>query len=76
MNAADYNFTYENAENFQTFPTIAVVLQGRGEVSIINVDGIPKFNPMMLLHGEEKVEMYSPIEVDTTLVVEETIVDL
>ena len=31
---------------------------------------------MMLLHGEEKVETYSPIEVDTTVVITETIVDL
>ena len=30
----------------------------------------------MLLHGEEKVETYSPIEVDTTVVITETIVDL
>ena len=67
MNSADYNYTYENADEFQTFPTLAVVLAHRGELSMLSVEGMPKFNPMMLLHGEEKVEMYAPIEVDSTV---------
>jgi acyl dehydratase len=31
---------------------------------------------MLLLHGEEKVEMYAPIEVDTTVICQESIVDV
>jgi len=38
--------------------------------------GIPSFNPMMILHGEEKVEFVSPIEAGTTLLVYEKIIDL
>jgi hypothetical protein len=26
--------------------------------NISNIPGIPKFNPMMLLHGEENLEIY------------------
>lgn len=40
------------------------------------IPGIPQFNPMMLLHGEEKIELISPIENDTTLVVTEKVHDL
>jgi peroxisomal enoyl-CoA hydratase 2 len=55
---------------------LAVVLAHRADITKLSVPGVPKFNPMMLLHGEEKVENYSPIEVDTTVVITETIVDL
>jgi len=75
MNAADYDFTYENAENFQSFPTIAVIL-AHSSTAMLDIPGVPKFNPMMLLHGEEKVEVYSPIAVDSTVVVTETLFDL
>jgi len=51
-------------------------LAHRADITKLTVPGVPKFNPMMLLHGEEKVETYSPIEVDTTVVITETIVDL
>ena len=76
MNASHFNFTYENADEFQSFPTIAVVMGHRGDLADLKVPGVPDFNPLMILHGEEKVEMYSPIEQDTTVVVHETIVDL
>ena len=75
MNAADYNFTYENAEDFQSFPTIAVVMAHR-QPAMTSVPGMPSFNPMMLLHGEEKLEVYSPIQADTTLSVAESVYDL
>ena len=78
MNAADFNFTYENAEEFQSFPTLAVVMGHRGALSnaMATGIGIPSFNPMMILHGEEKVEIVSPIEAGTTVLVHEKIIDL
>ena len=71
-----YNFTYENAEDFKAFPTVAVVLAHRGDLAAMSIPGVPEFNPMMLLHGEEKVEVYAPIEVDTTVVCQESVIDL
>ena len=76
MNKKHYDLTYENAADFQAFPTLAVVLAHRGDIGELKPPGVPDFNPMMLLHGEEKLEIYSPIEVDTTVVCQETIVDL
>ena len=76
MKSEHYNFTYEHAGDFGAFPTMAVVVGHRADLATFEVPGMPKFNPMMLLHGEERVEMISPIECDTTLVVEETILDL
>ena len=59
MNDKHYKFTYENAKDFQAFPTNAATLchelvmrflQLYGEFT---VPGIPAFNTMMLVHGEE-----------------------
>ena len=46
------------------------------KTGMLDIPGVPKFNPMMLLHGEEKVEVYSPIQVDSTVVVSESVYDL
>ena len=55
-----YNFTYENAEEFQSFPTMGVVVSHRGAI-LGAIPGMPEFNPMMLLHGEESLEILKPI---------------
>jgi hypothetical protein len=76
LNAEHYNFSYENSEEFQAFPTIPVIIAHRSTAAFAAMPGIPEFNPMMLLHGEETVEIISPIEVDSTIIVKEYIHDL
>ena len=61
LNKGHYNFSYENAEEFQSFPTIPVVIAHKN-FDLIRGPGIPDFNPMMVLHGEEAIEMFKPIE--------------
>ena len=61
MNKEHYQFTYENDQDFRAFPTIPVVMSHRGPASegdFGNIPGLPEFNPMMLLHGDETLEMY------------------
>ena len=38
--------------------------------------GLPDFNPMMLLHGEEDVQFIKPLAKDKTYVVQESIADI
>lgn len=76
MNKSHYNFTYENGEEFQAFPTMGVVIAHRASLGDLSVPGMPTFNPMMLLHGEESLEVHKPIEPDMVLAVQETLVDL
>ena len=71
-----YNFTYENADEFQSFPTMAVVVAHKLSLGALRIAGVPKFNPMMLLHGEESCEMFKPIEPGMTVVMQETLLDL
>ena len=61
-NKEHFNFTYENAESFRAFPTIGVVIAHRGSIDNLAIPGMPAFNPMMLLHGEESIEIFKPIE--------------
>jgi len=48
---------------------MAVVIAHGNIMDKINNPGMPKFNPMSLLHGEESLEIFSPIQPDTTIVV-------
>ena len=52
----DLNFVYENAK-FKVYPTFAVIPAFEG---LVNVVGKLKVNPMMLLHGEQKIVLHQP----------------
>ena len=62
MNSEHFNFTYENADEFQSFPTMGVVVAHRLSLDALKIPGMPRFNPMMLLHGEESCEVFKAIE--------------
>ena len=58
----DFKYTYELHEDFTTFPTFSTVTMRTDIFSaLMNCPGIPKFNPMMLLHGEQKTEIFHPL---------------
>jgi 3-hydroxyacyl-CoA dehydrogenase/3a,7a,12a-trihydroxy-5b-cholest-24-enoyl-CoA hydratase/multifunctional beta-oxidation protein/peroxisomal enoyl-CoA hydratase 2 len=78
MNKGELRYTYENAENFGAFPTNSLVVCHRGPFAEgdFDVPGIPPFNPMMLLHGEEQQIIHNELKVDTKYIVQEKIVDL
>ena len=62
----DLRYTYEADADFQAYPTNALTLCHRG-LFTLEAKPIPgmKYNPMMLLHGEEKVTFYEPLISDT-----------
>jgi hypothetical protein len=76
MNKSHYNFTYENAEEFQSFPTMNLIIAHRMSLEDLSIPGVPAFNPMMLLHGEESLEVFKAIEAEGTLVCQDKLVDL
>lgn len=78
MNGKHYKFTYENAEEFQAFPTNALTVCHRGPFADgdFDIPGVPQFNPMMLLHGEEQVTFEKPLVPGEKYIVEESIADL
>lgn len=74
----DLRYTYENADSFQAFPTNSLVVCHRGPFADgdFDIPGVPAFNPMMLLHGEEQLTIHEPIKTDTKYVIQEKMVDL
>jgi acyl dehydratase len=56
----ELNYVYENSDNFQVFPTFAVIPPSAALSGILSVKGL-EFNPMMLLHGEQYTELLRPI---------------
>lgn len=60
---AELNFTYSLSDNFKVLPTYPVVLNlGLELFDRLNAcPGLPEFNPMMLLHGEQKLEVFSAL---------------
>ena len=62
MNVEDLDFTYELSENFKVMPTFGVVLANFMEFfdALQACPGLPEYNPMMLLHGEQDTEVFKP----------------
>lgn len=75
MNRDDFKFTYEYDADFRPFPTNVVTVTQISEKSF-KVPGLPDFNPMMLLHGEQDVQFVTPLKRDTVYVVQESIADI
>jgi len=53
-------FTYENATNFRALPTMGVLFPFSTLMKLSSTPGLT-FNPMMLLHGEQYLELKNPI---------------
>ena len=51
-------YTYE--ANLKVMPTFAVIPVGKALLSVIGVEGL-EFNPALLLHGEQEIEVHGPI---------------
>ncbi len=52
LNRDHFKFTYELEDGFTNFPTLPVIFAHSNKEEILNMKGLPQFNPMSLLHGE------------------------
>ena len=72
MNTDDMRYTYEFDENFTCYPTNAVTIAHGGKIRAGEFDdfpGMPEFNPMKILHGEETIMIEKPILPNTKYVI-------
>jgi 3-hydroxyacyl-CoA dehydrogenase/3a,7a,12a-trihydroxy-5b-cholest-24-enoyl-CoA hydratase len=68
--ARELQYVYEAAGNgFKAFPTYAVIFPFGTLTKLTNMEGI-KFNPMMLLHGEQTLEVPRPLAPEATITTE------
>ena len=72
----DLPLVYESDPKFFTLPTFGVVPGLNAVNSVPFGDFLPSFNPMMLLHGEQYLEVHKPIPQSGKLVSKARVVDI
>ena len=74
--ATELQFTYENANNFASVPTFAVIPGFAGMMSVDMNHYLNNFSPVMLLHGEQYLEILKPLPVQGDLISETRVVEV
>ena len=67
LNRDHFKFTYEHEDGFTSFPVLSVSLGHKGMKGLTGCPGLPEFNQMMLLHGEQKIDIIKPIPPGTRI---------
>lgn len=76
VNEDHFKFTYELEDDFTTFPTIAVLSLKVCLIEMFDTPGLPQFNILQLLHGEQIIECHKPIPPGTTVNCKATMADV
>ncbi|KAK4703704.1 multifunctional beta-oxidation protein, partial [Phenoliferia sp. Uapishka_3] len=71
----DLRYVFEGDDEFQALPTFGVIPQFAVSAGV-NLDWLPNFSPMQLLHGEQWLSILGPIPTSGTLVSESKIAEV
>ncbi|KAF9548340.1 hypothetical protein EC957_006836 [Mortierella hygrophila] len=72
----DLHLVYENSEAFTAVPTFGVVPSFAAMNGVPFGEILPSFNPMMLLHGEQYLEIIRPFPASAKLISTPYVVDI
>lgn len=73
----DLPLVYEGSSDFATLPTYGVIPAFACQMETVSIgDVLPDFNPMMLLHGEQYLELNKPIPTCGKLTSQAKVVDI
>lgn len=74
----DLRYTYENADGFAALPSYITVIPPIETIfdGLLSCPGMPEFNPALLLHGEEKIQLNRTVPTEATIECKTKIVDV
>ena len=64
LRTEDFRFTYENSSDFQSFPTLGSAMSNAHFEDVLQVEGMPAFDMINGLHGEEDLTVHKPLVPD------------
>lgn len=73
-NRTERQYVYENDEDFTTLPSFAVLAVHKARLQYQQL--LPNFDPRMLLHGEQYVEIFSPLPTNGKFIVKPSLIDI
>ena len=76
MNSEDLKYTYENHQNFTILPSFTAQFSVLGLDKIHDCEGLPDYDHMSLLHGEQRLIIHKPLKIGQELISENSIVDI
>ena len=78
LDEKDLEFTYELNENFQVNPVITTIWSATFNPFdlFFASPGVPRFNPLMLLHGEHKTIAFKPLDTSLSYINKSEIYDV
>merc|ERR1711935_578572 len=79
MNVEDHYYTSElKDDEFKVFPTNSTTICDGSQIFnlIMDCPGMPEFNPMALLHGEQECFFYKPLKVGQDYITEVELTDV
>ena len=67
LNAKELGFTYELDDDFRVVPSAATVMTGLDLFEMITLcPDFPEFDPIKILHGEQRVDLLKPLKDNVT----------
>jgi acyl dehydratase len=76
MNKTDLKFTYENRPDFQIIQSFTSQFSVLDLLKIRECPGLPDYNPMALLHGEQVIKPVHPLKIGANLRTINKIIDI
>ena len=72
----DLQYTYENHPDFKVLPSLSAQFSVLGLEQLQQCPGLPEYDPLLLLHGEQRIELHAPLRPDMNITAKNKVIDV